>query len=257
LGSIILSHRFGSLQKVYIVTDYSPLTLASYRTFVGAVLKDKRISKDPFFYGSYALRANKRSRRLLDLLSVRYILENNIDIFGSRQAKWKRLVYKKGTVRIYENMGAMPRGFVVYDMEVINDRNKILNKLAAPSFNPRRNVILEKAPGLDVIKGGGLTKISEINYTPERIQLTTMTSKNGILVLTDFYYPGWRAYVDGKEVQILRANYLFRGVPLKAGRHMVEFIYDPITFKVGWLITILTSLVVLSYIGYNIKSGRD
>jgi len=248
-----LSPRFGSLEKVYVINDYSPLTMASYRDVIGAVLKKERISKDAFFYGSYALGTNRRSKRLLDLFGVRFIIEKNIRVFGSGHPKWTRLVYKQGKLRIYENPSAMPRSFVVYDTEVISDRKKILKRLTEPSFSPRRGVILEKDSGLNIKKGRAFTKVSKIDYAPERIRVTTKTSKNGILVLTDFYYPGWKAYVDGKEVRILRANYLFRGVPLKAGRHIVEFVYDPSTFKAGWLITIFTSLTVLSYLGYSIK----
>jgi uncharacterized membrane protein YfhO len=53
------------------------------------------------------------------------------------------------------------------------------------------------------------------------------------LVLSDTYYPGWKAFVDGKETKIYRADYAFRAIPLNAGTHRVEFTYDPISFKLG------------------------
>jgi uncharacterized membrane protein YfhO len=66
-----------------------------------------------------------------------------------------------------------------------------------------------------------------------------------MLILTDSYYPGWRAYVDGKETTILRANHFFRGVPVGPGAHVVEFQYDPLSFKVGLRVSFLTLLCLL------------
>ena len=60
-----------------------------------------------------------------------------------------------------------------------------------------------------------------------------------MLVLSDMYYPGWKAFVDGEETKIYRADYTFRAIPLNAGTHQVEFVYDPISFKVGAGVTVL------------------
>ena len=67
-----------------------------------------------------------------------------------------------------------------------------------------------------------------------------MSSKeNRLLVLSDTYYPGWKALVDGKPEKIYQANYAFRAVPLNAGTHKVEFVYDPVSFKLGAGVTLL------------------
>ncbi|PYV38951.1 MAG: hypothetical protein DMG09_10550, partial [Acidobacteria bacterium] len=57
--------------------------------------------------------------------------------------------------------------------------------------------------------------------------------KPGYLVLLDSYYPGWRAYLDGREAKILQANYAFRAVEVPAGKHTVEFSYRPLSFDAG------------------------
>jgi uncharacterized membrane protein YfhO len=57
--------------------------------------------------------------------------------------------------------------------------------------------------------------------------------------LNDTYFPGWKAFVDGQETKIYRADYTFRAIPLNAGTHQVEFIYDPLSFKLGAAISIL------------------
>jgi uncharacterized membrane protein YfhO len=66
-----------------------------------------------------------------------------------------------------------------------------------------------------------------------------MAAQNAFLVLSDTYFPGWKAYVDGKEERIYRANYAFRAIPIRAGAHKVEFTYKPLSFKLGAVITLL------------------
>jgi hypothetical protein len=66
----------------------------------------------------------------------------------------------------------------------------------------------------------------------------------GLLVLSDLHYPGWKAEVDGEEVDIERVNYLMRGVPLEDGEHRVEFRYEPASWRIGWILS-LAGLIVL------------
>jgi len=71
------------------------------------------------------------------------------------------------------------------------------------------------------------------------------------------YYTGWKVFVDGQEKKILKANFVFRAVPLSAGKHKVEFIYDPWTFKIGLYITLATiiSLITLGILN-SVRTPR-
>ena len=79
-----------------------------------------------------------------------------------------------------------------------------------------------------------------MSYEPERVVIETDGAGDGWLVLTDAWYPGWRATVDGAPVEITRADVLFRAVPIPAGRHRVEFAYVPISFRIGAGISLVT-----------------
>ena len=57
--------------------------------------------------------------------------------------------------------------------------------------------------------------------------------------MSDTYYRGWKAFVDGEETKIYRADYTFRAIPLNAGTHRLEFVYDPMSFKLGAGVTLL------------------
>jgi len=70
--------------------------------------------------------------------------------------------------------------------------------------------------------------------------IETTSSQAGFLLLSDAYYPGWRARLDGQEETVYRADYLFRAVLVPSGQHVVEFTFDPIAFKIGLAVTLTT-----------------
>ncbi len=111
-----------------------------------------------------------------------------------------------------------------------------------------RQVVLEAAetpagpecpsPGAD---GGpaALPDIQVVYAGPNRVRVQLNASTSGWLVLSDAWYPGWRAAVDGAPAPILRANYLFRALRLEAGPHQVTLEYRPWSFWVGLALSLL------------------
>jgi uncharacterized membrane protein YfhO len=94
-------------------------------------------------------------------------------------------------------------------------------------------------------------------YSPNQVKIEVALDQDGYLVLSDTYYPGWRAYVDGEEKEILRANYAFRAVPLESGRHTVLFKYDPLSFKVGLAISLATwGAIVLALVVSSLQRHK-
>ena len=81
---------------------------------------------------------------------------------------------------------------------------------------------------------------------PEHIAIQVTAATDELLVMTEIYYPGWRATVDGVETPILRADYAFRAVPVRAGSHRVEMIFDPWSVKIGIGITLAALCVALA-----------
>jgi uncharacterized membrane protein YfhO len=100
-------------------------------------------------------------------------------------------------------------------------------------FDPVRTAILERAIG----SGGTIAPLPNdakiVGYGPNAIALETNAASAGILLLSEVWYPGWRGWVDDREVEVLRADYLYRAVELPAGAHRVRFQYDPGSFKLG------------------------
>jgi len=92
-------------------------------------------------------------------------------------------------------------------------------------------------------EGDGTGEVRILSYLRHRVQCEVVAETDGYLVLLDSYYPGWRAYVDGKQAEILRANYAFRAVRVPAGKHRVEFVYRPRSFYAGLSVTGVALLI--------------
>jgi len=174
--------------------------------------------------------------RLLSLANVKYVVS-----YEPMARPGFELVFE-GKVRIYENANVLPRAFVVHRFRVVEPARARLRAMVRPEFAPDRTVILEERPEgwgtEDPIEdaASGVSSAEIVEYGPEEVRIIADMKAEGFLVLTDTYYPGWTAYVDGAEERIYRADHLFRAVRLDLGRHEVRFVYRPASFALGvWM----------------------
>jgi hypothetical protein len=146
---------------------------------------------------------------------------------------------------VYENRGVLPRAFVVREAKSMPDRSRLLEDLRTADF--RETVFLEEDPPHPQPlshKGRGEMDAVILDYAPNRVSVEVHTPEPGFLVLTDVWYPGWNATVDGQPAHVYRANYLFRAVEVPAGSHRVDFHFAPRSYEVGKLVSLVT-LVLL------------
>jgi hypothetical protein len=154
-----------------------------------------------------------------------------------------RLVHS-GNLKIYQNLDWRPRAIIMHRaLWAEGDRQA----LALMRQREKGELVISGPPpaGLSVgtaptPSGAGMGEAHILEYRPEHILIQAETDKPGYLLLTDSYYPGWRAWLDGRETPLLRADYLFRAVYLPSGSHQVEFRYQPDSFKVGLWISLAT-----------------
>jgi hypothetical protein len=150
-----------------------------------------------------------------------------------------------------------PRVYVVHQVEVIEDDDQVLERLGEPEFDPQRVAILPHRPDLTLpsqVEGESLVAILE--RQPERLVLEVDMAADGLLVLSEVYYPGWRAYADGEELPIYRADHVLRAVPLRAGHHRVEMVFDPLWPRVGLVVSGITLLLTVALIGIAIARRK-
>lgn len=191
--------------------------------------------------------------RLLSILNVTYILESKKKIIDREYISenifppnFFDVVWENIGWRIWQYKEALPRSIIVPNAVVITDRQAIADKLFAPNFDLRSTVILEDKAGQDKelsnIKFEGFSMIRK--YEPDEVVIDTKANLGGYLWLSDNYYPGWRAYIDGRATKIYRANYSFRAVRLTKGDHRVVFRYEPNSHILGLSLSILGLLSV-------------
>jgi len=149
----------------------------------------------------------------------------------------------------------LPRASIVRNAKAVENDEQILKEIENSDFDPKRTVILDKDPGVSLINAGTYKQADIIYYSPNEIQVQVYMDEPGFLVLSENYYPGWKATDNGKEIEIYRTNYILRSVYLDKGQHTVKFIYNPVSFRFGLWITVITALLLSVLVLYRIKSN--
>lgn len=140
-----------------------------------------------------------------------------------------------------ERFFSIPRVTIISDYHVEEDPDKTLSLVFSKDFDPASSVVLEKE--VRGISGTGSAQI--VRYETDRVVVRTKTDGTGILVLSDNYYPDWRARVDGQDSPIYRANYTFRAVVVPQGEHEVIFLYEPASVRIGLAISLMSLVLWL------------
>ncbi len=206
---------------------------------------------------------NSRDRRL-DMLNLKYfILTRNAPEFKQfTLAERFRLVFNNGYVAIFENKSVLPRAFAVpaSGVEVIQGRKDQLERLRNRSFDPERSVILSAPLRLAGTSGEPVSPLfkSEVELTNgqmNELAFHAQASEPAVLVLSQTYYPGWKATVDGQEVPVFPANLALTGIPLPAGVHNVRFVFQPLSFKVGAALTLVSVMIAVGLVAAGFISS--
>jgi hypothetical protein len=233
---------------VYGISDvqgYSPVLIDYYVEFLQLIEEDIASSRMV-----HSLKYPESTvSPLLDLLNAKYVVtmaEPGEEMANLERAEPNLELVHDGEVKIYENLDALPRAFFVPGHIVAANSDQLLEELSADGFDPSAIVILEEEPA-------GLAPSSEtasmesyvevVDYTSNRVVVQAALSAPGFVVLSDLYYEGWKAFVDGTEHKVLRADHILRAVQLEAGEHRIEFVFDPLSFKVGSAVTLATLLL--------------
>ncbi len=178
-----------------------------------------------------------------DLAGVRYIL---LAPGAEAPMPGLQIVYDAADARIFENPAALPRAFVARRGRCADD-GTALRLLRDRALDPRREVLLAGcdalAPADDI---AGVIDARIVIDTPDRVRVNAAADAPAWLVLTDTWFPGWRATVDGAETPILRAHYAFRAVALPPGRHDVDFVFRPRGLAIGVAISGAALAVILA-----------
>lgn len=190
----------------------------------------------------------------LDLLNTRYVVVPRGQLPGSR------MVYQdpQTGMQVLERENALPRAYFVGQTEVITSAEETWARLQSDAFDLSTTAILPaELPITTTPVDSASVAVATLNkHTPHEISWSVNTDADRLLVVSEMYYPaGWKAFVDDVEVPIHRVNYLIRGVQVPPGEHQLVMKFDPASYKLGYWISLLSTLLVygtvIGLIGYG------
>lgn len=151
------------------------------------------------------------------------------------------LVYEDGKTRVYLNEGYFPRAFVATEATIVTDEAAALAAVRDHAGQLDDRVFLElegqPPPPQMISPDAAGSDVSVTSYKLNRVELRANMVAPGFVVLADTFYPGWQAAVDGKKTPIYRANSLVRAVYVPAGEHTITFVFRPLDFLGGIVIS--------------------
>ena len=263
-----------ALYGLHNVAGYDPLILERYSRALG----------DVNFDGVNARRGSPDNPSLLsdgshvlDLLNTRFLVTfanfstalhrppDSVSASGVMASGRWEAAHAEENVVVLRNTRALPRAWLVTHAEAV-DGEEALRRIrgdeandGANDFDPRRTALIEVAPSeLHALTGGELVAgsgASVVSYDPNRITIETKADRPTVLVVSEIFYPGWEATVDGQPAPIHLTNYLLRGVYLQAGAHRVEMRYRAPALRNGALISVVT-LSLLCALGVYARRAR-
>jgi hypothetical protein len=175
-----------------------------------------------------------------DMLNIRYLITD--DETAPATGFTPRLMSDAGSV-LWERENALPRAWFVSTAADVPHESS-LDALLDPAFDPSETVIIDGPPVEPMPGASGELAIRQ--YEPERIVLDVAVDGAGYVVLSEGYFPGWTARVDGERVDVVPANHGLRAIPVEAASGRIELRYEPPLVLAGWLMAAAGGVLVLS-----------
>ncbi len=213
---------------------------------------DNPASRLPVHYKRFTEEVIKRDfMKFLDVVSIKYLLSAQLFRDPNFQP-----VFNNSGVYVYQYVNYVPHVYGIGKFIYSQNDDTTLQVLASPQFNVRDTLLLSDAPESGIVSSTQPEYTTQgfkfTDYTNDEVDISSQTDKDLFLVLTDYHFPNWHAYIDDKETKIYRANYLVRAIWLPKGEHRVKFTYNPP--MPGLYITLAMWIIILiSIIVYGIR----
>src|ERR671933_1016206 len=242
------------LMGLHSVQGYNPTHIARYDQFMSALNGGEQ------GYHFVDVYEKGLSSPLLDLLNVRYIIvptypsQENPDDAGQFEGfeHTHPTIYDDGQAKVLENPNVLPRAWIVHSARKEENPKETLKLLGSGEVDPRQEALLEEDPPQQMSQPPGGSSAEQAlveEYGANSMKLKTSSGSAGLLVLSEVYYPAWKAYVDGEPAEVYATDQLLRSVPIPEGEHEVELRYESEALEAGITISMVACavLVVLAF----------
>jgi len=238
-----------TMYNVAAAEGYEVMLTKSQRAFS----QDAMIDSDGLYFSAQHI-LETHDRRL-DLLNVKYIV---LTVYAPEFKSFEKSdrfvqVFNNRNVAIFENKSVLPRAWIVpaSGVEIVPGIEAQLSRLKEQTFDPNKSVILADMPQLfraaaETPKEPFQGKAEIIESGINHVKLRTESSTAAVLVISQTHYPGWRASVDGDKLDVVPTNLTLTGVPVPPGAHEVQVVFEPLSFRIGLALTILSMIILLA-----------
>ncbi len=192
-------------------------------------------------YDRYWENMGSRTSPLYDFLNAKYVIaKKDVTLDWN---KFSLAFDGDPDLNVYVNKDVLSRAFLVQQATVVADPSAAFAAIHEPGFDPAHRVVVEAGRELVPAFGGsdGLPGTVQVTrYGLNNIELSVDTPSAGYVVLSEVYYPGWQARLDGRATTLYRANYTFRAVYVDPGHHQIALSFRPTSFYLGAALSIAT-----------------
>ena len=230
----IFDGNTASVYKIETVQGYDPLFLKDYAQLVSSWNENKVVDAGNF---NRIITPQNYDSQIANLLNVKYIASfDDISRTGFKK------IFQEGETKIFTNENAFNRAFFVNEIVKVENKDAELQKMFEENANLQTTAYSAE---IGFVRQGVGGKISLEEYSDQAIFLKVITDQETPLVISNIYYPGWRASVNGKDVPIYRVDYLLQAIIVPKGESLVEFKFSPQSFYNGFYISLMTALFAI------------
>ena len=218
----ILNTNIPAVYGIETVAGYDPLYLESYAKLVSS-WESGNLDKPGSF--NRIITPQKYNSPIANLLNVEYILT-----FDEISDPGFEKVFQEGQTKVFKNNNALPRAFFVNEVVGVAKEDQELEKLLSKNYNLATSAV---SSTFEFPKQNFSASVAFKQYSDQSFKIATTSDKKAPLILSNVFYPGWKAFVDGREAEVKRANFMFQAVVVPEGEHEVELKFRPKVFYNG------------------------
>lgn len=188
------------------------------------------------------------SNRVQDVLGIRYYVGKT-----AARSDEREVFQGRDGIKVFENPNAFPRVWAVHGTRKVAGEKQARELLAGAGFDARHTVFMigQDPPRLATCDGDD---VSMSHHEPSLLTIHAQMQCRGMVILSDTWFPGWTATVDGKRAKIEKAYGMLRGLVVEAGSHTIEMHYRPLGVYIGAGLSLLACGIVL--LGLTAPAGR-